>query len=61
MDTMYVSSETLRLLKIMYDPEELAIVLMEMRNSDGWLSISFTECPVLCPMDIYVTQNWRLN
>ena len=40
----------MRLLKIMYDPYELADVLMYLRDTDGWMILGFREPCVLEPI-----------
>jgi len=59
----FLSPETHRLLKLMYDDEEYWEVLDSLKDSDGWLIISFNERPVLDPVNAYnvVAYNWRLN
>jgi len=63
MDTLWVHVDTLRLLKTMYNPQELTTVLMDLKNSDGWLIVPFSENPLLEKINYYVIQayNWRLN
>jgi hypothetical protein len=63
METLWIHVDAMRMLKMMYDPEELAYVLMDLKNSDGWLIIPFNKHPVLTPTDKYIVRayNYRLN
>ena len=59
----WVHVDTMRLLEKMYHPWEIGRVIEDLRNSDGWLIISFRKIPVLDYIETNTVQryNWRLN
>ena len=62
-EIMFLSHETLRLMRLMYDEAEFWEVLEHMKDSDGWLIIPFKDVPVLeeIKSDTIKAYNFRLN
>ena len=62
-EMFFLSEETYRLMRMMYDEEEFWQVMDDMKDSDGWLIIPFNKVPVLEEINIDVIQayNYRLN
>jgi hypothetical protein len=60
---MWLSSETYRLMRMMYDEKEFWEVLEAMKDSDGWLIVPFNRMPVLesTSADTIRAYNYRLN
>jgi hypothetical protein len=62
-EVMWLSSETYRLMRMMYDEKEFWEVLEAMKDSDGWLIVPFNRMPVLesTKIDSIRAYNYRIN
>ena len=60
---MFLSHETYRLMRLMYDEQEFLEVMEYMKDSDGWLIVPFNKVPVLDQIrfDTIRAHNYRLN
>jgi len=56
-DTLWLSPESYRLMKLMYSDEGFWEVANAMKDSDGWLIVPFKDPPVLCEIE---DQRWKM-
>ena len=62
-EMFFLSEETYRLMRMMYDEEEFWAIMEDMKDSDGWLIVPFNKMPVLEEINIDTIRayNYRLN
>jgi len=62
-EMFFLSEETHRLMRLLYNEKEFWEVMDYVKNSDGWLIIPFSKMPVLEPVRSNTIQayNYRLN